>query len=65
MVTMTLSADSVTRIREAYGEATGTPVTPEDFAAALDLPADCERDGVSGTAALALRYLSQPCASVK
>jgi hypothetical protein len=29
---------------------------PEDFAAAFDLPPACERDGVSGTAALALRF---------
>ena len=44
-----------TRVREAYDEAMGAPVTPEAFAAAFDLPSACERDGVSGTAALALR----------
>lgn len=56
---MTLSGESVTRIREAYGEATGAPVTPADFAAAFDLPADAETAGIAGAAALALRYLSQ------
>jgi hypothetical protein len=55
----TLSGDRVKRIREAYSEATGAPVGPEEFAAAFDLPAAGERDGVSGAAALALRYLSQ------
>jgi hypothetical protein len=54
-----LTAESVKRIREAYGEAIGAPVTPEDFAAAFDLPAAGERDGVTGAAALALRYVSQ------
>jgi hypothetical protein len=56
---MQVAGGSIRRIREAYSEAIGAPVWPEDFAAALALPADCERDGVSGSAALALRYLSQ------
>jgi hypothetical protein len=54
-----LTAESVKRIREAYSKATGVPVSPEHFAAAFDLPAGAESDGVSGAAALALRYLSQ------
>lgn len=56
---MTLSGESVTRIREAYGEALGAPIEPEAFAATFDLPADAEAVGVTGAAALALRYLSQ------
>lgn len=56
---MNLSADSVKRVREAYSEATGAPVSPEAFAAAFNLPPSGEQDGVSGAAALALRYLSQ------
>lgn len=56
---MTLSGESVKRVREAYGEAIGASVTAEAFAAAFVLPPWCEQDGVTGTAALALRYLSQ------
>lgn len=52
---MTLSADSVRRIREAYVQAVRGSVSPAQFAATFGLDADAERDGVTGAAALALR----------
>lgn len=56
---MTLSADSVRRIREAYVQAVRGSVSPAQFAAALGLPADAEQTGVAGASAIALRYFSQ------
>lgn len=56
---MTLSAESVRRIREAYVQAVHGSVSPAQFAAMFDLPPEAERDGVTGAAATALRYLSQ------
>jgi hypothetical protein len=56
---MNLSADSVRRIREAYVQAVRGSVSPAQFAAAFGLSPDCERDGVTDAAAVALRYLSQ------
>ena len=56
---MALSGDAVRRIREAFNEATGTPLEADAFAERFGLPANSERDGLTGPGALALRYLSQ------
>ena len=56
---MTLTGESIARIREAYWEATGAPISAPEFAARFDLPIHAERDGVTGAAAIMLRYLSQ------
>jgi hypothetical protein len=55
---MTLSGESISRIREAFWQATGVPISAPEFAARFDLPIGAERDGVTGAAAIMLRYLS-------
>lgn len=54
-----MKPESVTRIREAYAQASGEDLTAQEFATRMGLPAEAEAHGAEGAAETALRYLSQ------